>query len=184
MDNRKSTPPSGINLPSRYGYVIVTACFIIVMMNVGMYLTIGVFFKPISQDMGWTRAETSLPISISTLVTAIMSIIAGSLVDKYGPRKIAFIFALITGAGYLLMSQLSSLWGSIFISVGRGAALVPLSVFDTVLFLVRLLWQAQYRPAVDWGLIASGINFLITVLFHRAYSDFGHLFMGPNSVSS
>src|SRR5512143_419858 len=90
---------------SRYGYVIVAASFVIVMMNVGMFFTTGVFFKPTAQDMGWTRAQTSLPISLSILVTAVMSVVGGSLVDRYGPRKIAFIFAVLTGTGYLLMSQ-------------------------------------------------------------------------------
>jgi MFS family permease len=97
------------------------------MMNVGLYLSIGVFFKPVSQEMGWSRAETALPISVSTIVTATMTIIAGSLVDKYGPRKIAFIFALLAGAGYLLMSGLSSLWQLYLyfgVLIGAGASLM------------------------------------------------------------
>lgn len=127
MKNQQVSRSSDQVHSSRYGYVIVAASFIIVLMNVGMYLTIGVFFKPISQDMGWTRAETALPISISTLVTGIMMIIGGGLVDKYGPRRVAFIFSLITGIGYLLMSQLSSLWQLYLyygLMIGTGAGLM------------------------------------------------------------
>jgi MFS family permease len=185
MNNRKSAPPSGTNQPSRYGYVIVTVSFIIVMMNVGMYLTIGVFFKPISQDMGWTRAETSLPISLSTLVTAIMSIIAGSLVDKYGPRKIAFIFAVITGAGYLLMSQLSSLWELYLyfgFLIGAGACLMA-----PLLSLIPR-WFSTSRTVMA-GIISAGggvgglimplvANWLITSFnWHQAYLVMGIIYL-------
>ena len=155
------------------------------MMNVGMYLTIGVFFKPISQDMGWSRAETSLPISISTLVTAIMSIIAGSLVDKYGPRKIAFIFAVITGAGYLLMSQLSSLWELYLyfgFLIGAGACLMA-----PLLSLIPR-WFSTGRTVMA-GIISAGggvgglimplvANSLINSFdWHRAYLVMGIIYL-------
>jgi MFS family permease len=110
MISQKPVQPATRKTTFNYGYIIVLVSFVIVMMNVGMYLTIGVFFKPISLEMGWTRADTSLPIALSTIITAVCTIIAGNYFDKFGPRKTAFVFAIITGTGYLLMSTLSNLW--------------------------------------------------------------------------
>ncbi len=181
MNNRKTTLTPQSAASSKYGYVIVLASFVIVMMNVGLYLTIGVFFKPISLDMGWTRAETSLPISFSTVITAIMTIVAGNLVDRYGPRKIAFIFVLFTGSGYLLMSGLSTLWQLYLyfgLLIGAGSCLMA-----PLLSLIPR-WFSSGRTVMA-GIISAGggvgglimplvANWLITRSdWHRAYLILG-----------
>ena len=127
MISQKPVQPPTRKTTFNYGYIIVLASFVMVMMNVGMYLTIGVFFKPISLEMGWTRADTSLPIALSTIITAVCTIVAGNYFDKFGPRKTAFVFAIITGTGYLLMSSLSSLWQLYIyfgVLIGAGSSLM------------------------------------------------------------
>jgi MFS family permease len=185
MNNSKSTPSAGRRTPSNYGYIIVIASFIIVMMNVGMYLTIGVFFKPISLEMGWTRADTSLPITISTIVTAIGTIVAGNLVDKFGPRKVAIVFALFTGTGYLLMSQLSSLWQFYLyfgLLVGVGASLMaPLLSLIPRWFTTRRTVMAGVISAgggVGGFFLPLVSNWLITNFsWQRAYLILGIVYI-------
>jgi MFS family permease len=154
MQNLNSTKSPGIRKPFNYGYIIVIASFVIIMMNVGMYLTIGVFFKPISLEMGWTRADTALPIALSTIITAIATIIAGSMVDKFGPRKVAFVFVLFTGSGYLLMSRLSNLWELYLffgLFVGAGSSLMA-----PLLSLIPRWFTT--RQTVMAGIISAGVN--------------------------
>jgi MFS family permease len=141
-------PASSFN----YGYVIVAAAFVIVMMNVGMYLSMGVFFKPISEQMHWTRGDTALPIALSTIVTAFLNIAAGNWVDRYGPRKIAMIFVLISGAGYLLMSRMSSMW-EFYLYFGLLAA-VGASLMSPFLSLIPR-WFTNRRTVMS-GIIAAG----------------------------
>jgi MFS family permease len=152
MISQTPTEPAEHKTTFNYGYIIVLASFIMVMMNVGMYLTIGVFFKPISLEMGWTRADTSLPIGLSTIVTAVCTIIAGTFFDRFGPRKVAFAFATITGAGYLLMSTLSNLWQLYIyfgLLIGAGASLMA-----PLLSLIPR-WFAGRRTVMA-GVISAG----------------------------
>jgi MFS family permease len=151
MNNRNQTKPAE-RVPFNYGYIVVAACFIIVMMNVGMYLTMGVFFKPISIDMNWTRADTSLPISFSTIITAIATIVAGNLFDRFGPRLVSLIFVLLTGAGYLLMSRLTNLWELYIyygIMIGVGSSLMSP-------FLSIIPRWFKTRRTVMAGVISAG----------------------------
>jgi sugar phosphate permease len=63
-----------------------------------------VFFLPISQDLGLTRAQTSLAFSLARAEGAIEAPLVGYLVDRVGPRPIILIAAVLTGIGYLLLS--------------------------------------------------------------------------------
>ncbi|HTF91954.1 MAG TPA: hypothetical protein VK632_02855, partial [Verrucomicrobiae bacterium] len=47
-----------------------------------------VFFLPISQDLGISRAATSLAFSLSRAQGAIEAPLVGYLIDRYGPRPI------------------------------------------------------------------------------------------------
>jgi MFS family permease len=110
MINQDSRAAATVKTPFNYGYIVVVACFVIVMLNVGLFISVGVFFKPILNEFGWTRAVTSGPLSICALLTGLFSIITGTLADKFGPRLVISICVFIAGAGYLLMSQLTSIW--------------------------------------------------------------------------
>jgi MFS family permease len=67
-----------------------------------------VFFLPISQDLGLSRAATSLAFSLSRAQGAIEAPLVGYLVDRFGPRPIILIAALLAGIGYILLSWVNS----------------------------------------------------------------------------
>jgi MFS family permease len=67
-----------------------------------------VFFLPVSQDLGLTRAQTSLAYSLSRAEGAIEAPLVGYLVDRFGPRPTIVAAALLTGVGYILLSWVNS----------------------------------------------------------------------------
>jgi MFS family permease len=67
-----------------------------------------VFFLPISQDLGLTRAQTSLAFSLARAEGAIEAPLVGYLVDRFGPKPIIVTAAVLTGIGYLLLSWVNS----------------------------------------------------------------------------
>jgi MFS family permease len=67
-----------------------------------------VFFLPISQDLGLSRAATSLAFSLSRAQGAIEGPLVGYLVDRFGPRPIIATAALLAGLGYILLSWVNS----------------------------------------------------------------------------
>ena len=93
-----------------YGYNIVAAGFIIQAVSVGVMFTYGVFFKEFQAELGWSRGAISGAASLAFFIMGAVGILAGKLNDRIGPRVIIAVSGISLGIGYLLMSQLRSLW--------------------------------------------------------------------------
>ncbi len=137
-----------------YGYVVVAAAFFIMVVTLGVRYSFGVFFKPMLNDFGWTRAMLSGAFSLSWIIESIMSIVLGGLNDRIGPRVVMSVCAVFAAAGYLLMSQMTDitqlylLYG-IIIGIGT-------SVF-TPLVSTTARWFVRYRTAMT-GIVIAGIS--------------------------
>jgi len=116
-----------------YGYVIVVAASSIQLVAMGIATTFGVFFNPLLTEFGWSRAMISGAPSVSFLLAGFLSIIAGGLADRFGPRMIMTTCGFFFGLGFLLMSQVNSIWQlyllwGVIISIGLSAVdVIPLS---------------------------------------------------------
>ncbi|MDD4876107.1 MAG: MFS transporter [Dehalococcoidales bacterium] len=93
-----------------YGYIIVIAGFLITTFAHGALNTFGIFFKPLSEEFGWSRTILSSASSLSFLLGGFISIIIGRLLDKLGPKIIVTISVLFLSTGFLLMSQINTVW--------------------------------------------------------------------------
>ena len=63
-----------------------------------------VFFLPVTQDLGLSRAATSLAFSLGRAQGSFASPIVGYLVDRYGPKPMMVSAALLAGVGYIIFS--------------------------------------------------------------------------------
>jgi MFS family permease len=70
----------------------------------------GGFFKPLAAGFGWSRAETSLAFALSRLEGGLEGPLAGWLIDRLGPRRLIVFGVTSVGLGYILLSQIDSLW--------------------------------------------------------------------------
>jgi len=114
-----------------YGYVVVATSFLVMTLAYGTQNSFGVFFKPMSAEFGWSRADTSGPFSLGILVSGILSIVAGRLSDRFGAWKVVAVGAIISGAGYLLMADIHSLWQfylyyGVLVAIGISTIYVPI----------------------------------------------------------
>jgi len=67
-----------------------------------------VFFLPLSQDLGISRAATSLAFSLARAEGAIEGPLVGYLIDRFGPRPIIVTAVLLSGIGYILLFWVQS----------------------------------------------------------------------------
>jgi len=67
-----------------------------------------VFFLPVSQDLGLSRASTSLAFSLARSQGSLAAPLVGYLIDRYGPKPLMFTAALLAGVGYILFSFVHS----------------------------------------------------------------------------
>ncbi len=93
-----------------YGWVIVIISIFALMAYAPVVYTFGVFLRPLTEEFNWDRGALSAAFSAKLLIGGLLSILAGRLSDKYGPRLLVTTAGLTAGTGFLLMSQVSSLW--------------------------------------------------------------------------
>ena len=94
-----------------YGWTIVAVGFLShVACAFHMSSTLSVFLKPLTEDLAVSRGLFSLLRSGEILIGAGMAPLVGPLVDRYGGRWLMAGGALIAGAGFILLSQVSSYW--------------------------------------------------------------------------
>ena len=155
MGKNRSGPSTGIRPRLFYGYVIVTACLVINLCLWGVFFSVGLFFKPMLNDFGWSRAITSGPISVSWVVGGALGITAGGLNDRFGPRLLVMIGGLLFGLGCILMSQIHDTW-QIYVYYGLlvGAGLgLPVPLMSTV-----SRWFVKRRTVMT-GVLMTGSGF-------------------------
>ena len=88
-----------------YGWRMVGLVTVIRIVGGGLHqFGFTVFFLPISQDLGISRAATSLAFSLSRAQGAIEAPLVGYLIDRYGPRPIMVTAVFLAGVGYILLS--------------------------------------------------------------------------------
>ncbi|MBN1190494.1 MAG: MFS transporter [Dehalococcoidales bacterium] len=122
---------------------------------VGSQLSFGVFFTPMLEEFGWTRAATSAPFSLSMILSAVLNILSGRLSDRFGPRKIVSMGGLFLGMGMILTSQVHNLWQiylsyGVLVAIGMGSMYVPMTSTLT-------RWFGKRRGLMA-GIAISGIG--------------------------
>ncbi len=136
-----NSPPEGES-GFFYGYLVVGASLLIMSIMWGGYYTFGVFFKPMLNEFGWTRAMTSGAFSLASIVNGLLTVAMGWLTDKSGSRMVVTVCGLFLGLGFMLMSQISDvlhlyLFYGIFVGAGMSGSFIPLTSTVTRWFFKR-----------------------------------------------
>jgi MFS family permease len=161
-----------------YGYTIVGAASLIMVLVFTVHYAFGVFFKPVLTEFGWTRAMTSGAFSLVWISQGVVGILMGGLNDRFGPRLVLTVCGALVGAGFLLMSQITAVWQlyvayGVLVGAGLGGVFVPLTSTTARWFVAR--------RGVMTGIVTAGVgvgafigppiaNWLITVSdWRRSY---------------
>lgn len=134
--------------------LVVLAAFIIMATFGGMRISFGIFFKPVMNEFGWTRASTAGAFSLSLITQGLFSLISGRLTDRFGPRVALTISGIFIGTGLLLMSQLSTLWQLyLFYGVIAGiGAVVHVPILSTI------ARRFNTRRGLATGIVMAGVG--------------------------
>ncbi|MFB3885870.1 MAG: MFS transporter [Thermodesulfobacteriota bacterium] len=165
-----------------YGYIVAASGFAIWALGWGTYTPcFSVFLKPLSTEFGWSRAETSLALSLSYLFYGFLTMIMGWLTDKLGPRIVMMVLGSFLGLCYLLMSQVTTLWqfqiNYVFVGgIGISTLTVPIMVTTSRWFVKKRglmigIVQAGngvggfvFPPLAGWLILAYGWRSAYAVL--------------------
>ncbi|HKS64616.1 MAG TPA: MFS transporter, partial [Xanthobacteraceae bacterium] len=105
----------------------VVACFLVLLIGGGARFAIGLTFKPMVDEFGWSRGELGIAVGLYMVVSAFATFIAGRLADRFSPRALLIGGTVIGGAGIAAMSLVTQPWHALVLygvvfAIGNGAA--------------------------------------------------------------
>jgi len=127
-----------------YGWVIVGACFFILTLTSLVATSFPIFYVPVLENFNWSRGSTAIALSIHLILSGISAPFAGELIDRYGPRLIMPIGAIMTGAALILLSRSMALW-QVYATFGVLGAIGCSAVHITPLTAVASNWFTRNR---------------------------------------
>jgi MFS family permease len=93
-----------------YGWRIVLVAFVCHFVAVGFFFySYGVFFKAVALELGGSRLQVSLGLTVANAVSALCAPLVGRATER-GVRRVIVVGALLVSTGFALMTQVSTLW--------------------------------------------------------------------------
>lgn len=146
-----------------YAWVIFAVCFLMVFTSLGFNSSPkSLFLSAVTEDMGISRSAFSVSDSCRYVSTAVINLFFGSLIAKFGPRKLA-------GAGFLcliLFNVLNSFAQSVWMFY-LGGILLGIGLAWTTTALVGCVvenWFTSQKGTIMGFILASnGIGGAISV---------------------
>ncbi|MBI3091871.1 MAG: MFS transporter [Candidatus Tectomicrobia bacterium] len=93
-----------------YGWIIVGVSFVCFALAVGARFSFSIFYVALLKDFGWSRGSTAGAYSLGMVVYALSSPLVGGLFDRFGPRGLFPLGALLLGLGLVLSSRIDAVW--------------------------------------------------------------------------
>ena len=94
-----------------YGWNIVAASFLAHLSYAEHFSSmLGFYFKPLHADFGWSRSAMAAVQTIARVTEALIAPLIGPVIDRYGPRILMPIGAIIVGLAMLAITQMTAIW--------------------------------------------------------------------------
>lgn len=99
-----------------YGWKIVAASFMAGLAYAEHFASVlGIFIRPLQSEFGWSRSVIAGVHTIGRVIEASIAPIVGPMIDRYGPRVLMPIGALIVGLAMLGVTQVNTIWQFLFL---------------------------------------------------------------------
>ena len=118
MKNWKSFYNWHPNPPFYYGWLALFIAGLGAFVATGIAQTVfGGIQDFIVEDMDWDRKTIALAATLGTWSSGIVAISIGRMIDKFGPRLIMPLAALIVGIGSIYLANIKTIWGFFIIYI-------------------------------------------------------------------
>jgi OFA family oxalate/formate antiporter-like MFS transporter len=151
---------------------LVVVGALLIQLSLGAIYAWSVFTKPLVAE-GWSRAQTQAVFAAGLALFAIVMVLAGRAMPRFGPRKLAMWGGVVLGLGYVLAGLFgeTSFW-VLFICIGViGGAGIGLAY--VVPIAVGMRWFPDKKGMIT-GLAVAGFGFG-AMLWVKLAGNWGHL---------
>src|SRR5256885_17044754 len=97
-----------------YAYVILALCFANMVVMRGVNGAFGVYYIALLEEFAWSRSDGATVASANFFVYAVAAPLVGLAFDRFRPRLLIALGALLVGARLILFSFADSLAGLYF----------------------------------------------------------------------
>lgn len=161
--------PAGPSSTFFYGWIILAGGFLILVVDGGVRFSFGVLVKPLAGEFGWDRGAITFAYTLNMLVFGFGQMMAGRLLDRYGPRLLFSISALVATGGMFLTSRTGSIT-EFYLYYGVVTALGVSGITIGVVSSTVSRWFRSLRGLIG-GIAVTGTSFgHFAVLPALAYS--------------
>ncbi|MBQ6059155.1 MAG: MFS transporter [Clostridia bacterium] len=159
-----------------YGWVIVLCCALLMAAGTGIFVNcIGIFVKPVCDDLGFDRGPFTLYTTISNFTGMAAMLVFGELYRKY-PRRIRIFITMGATMGCLVFlgySMSSKLWHFYLLAFCYGTVATTLAAIS-VTTLVNNWFVDKRGFATGLAFAGSGVSAAImTPLLTNVVADYG-----------
>jgi MFS family permease len=146
-----------------YGWWIVATCFVVNFLVFGISVnTVTVYVKPLEADLGWSRGQIGLSMTLGALAMGAAAPFTGKLIDLAGARLAMAAGATIVGVGSILLSGTQSLafFYTVYVLSGVGqaaATVIPISL------VISNWFTAQRAKALGVAMTGTGLGAMVMV---------------------
>lgn len=161
--------PARLPLPTQvfgrqfyYGWYIVAVAFVSSMMSMGITAySMGVFLKPMTEELGWSRTDISLGQTLTTFVTGILGVAIGRRMDVRGGRALMVGGAIIGGFGFIALGRVHELWQYYLVRAGL-VAVGSIGMGNLVVNVALSNWFVRQRGrAIAIGVMGTSVAALL-----------------------
>ena len=146
-----------------YGYWLIAAAFVAQFVSVGVQnYVIGPFMIPMTEELGWTRAEYTIPRTLGQVMMAFTGFVVGGYVDRHGAKRFMLAGVFILAIALYLLALIEYLWQWIILNglvLTVGAALIGNLVVNVTL----AKWFVDFRGRAI-AFAAMGVSFAGVIL--------------------
>ena len=157
-----------------YGWYVLAASFLILFLSSGARFTIGIAFKPLIAEFGWSRSAVSLAALLNMTFFSLSVIVTGKWYDRFGPKWVIVVSTLLVSSGYMLIALTQTLWHflvlyGVIAAMGLGGTTVPI-------FAALMSKWFEKRRGLTISLALSGNclgQFALVPVFTTLITDYG-----------
>ncbi len=139
-----------------YGWILLGVCALSNFFILGVRFSSGVYLKPMSVELGWSRTLISQAFALSNLLVGLYQPFVGRMLDRWGGRVTIGFTALLAAIVTSLISLTQAPW-HYFLLFG---VIYPLGQSGSTLGAASALlqrWFKRYR-ATAIGIVSSGAS--------------------------
>ena len=129
----------------KQGWIIVAVLFTTMFLIWGPVNASSVFFLPVVKHFGWSRTFFSLLVATAPLAAGLGSPVLGSLMDRYGERRIMIAGATMVGLSFITLSRATSAMTFFGTFVVLGLGITASTIIPTALVITN--WFREQRGA-------------------------------------